>query len=99
MSDIEVYFYGLICHTGRDEEFGLTNAALVATDTHLPTVIINTPNGIKESVLEKGDVLSLSVGEGEAVPNTSFASYVPSLRDKTDKPSHQQALKGGVRTS
>ena len=67
MPTIEVYFYGLICHIGREEGFGMTNAALVTTDTHQPRVIISTSAGIKECDLEKGDVLSLSVGQDDAV--------------------------------
>jgi hypothetical protein len=99
MPNFEIYFYGLICHVGDDEGFGLKNAALVTSTTHRPRAVVSAANHLTEIDLVKGDVLSLSVGQGDAVANTAFESFVPSLREKTDKPSHLQALKNGVRTS
>jgi hypothetical protein len=99
MRTVEVYFYGLICHIGPDAELGRTNAALVTTTDHLPKVVLSASNALTEIELLKGDVLSLSVGKGKAIANAAFDAYVPSLLEKTDKPSKQQALKNGVRKS
>lgn len=97
---IEVYFFGLICHIGLEDELGRTNAAIIKTDTHIPKVVLGVPGSTPtEITLNSGDVLSLSLGKGDAVADTDFETYVPSLLDKTDKPGGQQSLKGGVRNS
>jgi hypothetical protein len=98
MSIIEIYFYGLICHIGPDDGAGIKNAALVATTTHLPRAVLGGGT-LTEVDLATGDVLSLSIGTGDALKTAAFDAFVPSLVDKTDKTSHQQALKHGVRTS
>ncbi len=97
---IEVYFFGLVCHIGPDDGLGRKNAAIIKTDTHIPMAVLGVPGSVpKEITLILGDVLSLSLGEGDAVADTDFETYVPSLLDKTDKPGGQQSLKGGVRKS
>ena len=97
---IEVYFLGLICHIGLDNAFGRTNAALIKTDNHVPKVVIGVTDSAPMKIdLIEGDILSLSVGEDEAVADTQFETYVPSLLEKTDKLSGQQALKHDVRKS
>jgi len=97
---IEVYFFGLICHIGRDDGVGRTNAAVVKTDNHTSKAILGVPNGAPNEIdLALGDVLSLSTGEDDAIADAEFQAYVPSLLDKTDKPGGNQSLKGGVRAS
>jgi len=97
---IEVYFFGLVCHIGRENELGRKNAAIIKTDSHIPKAVLGVPEDAPmEITLNSGDVLSLSIAEGDAVAGTDFETYVPSLLDKTDKPGGQQSLKAGVRTS
>jgi hypothetical protein len=94
---IEVYFFGLICHIGPDDQPGMHNAAIPHLDGHVPMVHIG---GMAQPIeLENGDVLSLSLGRGDALADASFLAYVPSLRRYTDKPGGNQSLEGGVRTS
>src|SRR4051794_1935879 len=98
---IEVYFFGLICHTAPDADpHAMTNAAIVKSEGHMAIVAIGIPEKDPDvHALDPGDVLSLSIGDGISVADTTFDELVPSLREKTNKAGGLQALKSGVRMS